>query len=176
MVKKKVPTAKFQWAYGWGVYDTVHKDNPIMMAWKQQQIERMEKVGVENLGRINHDEVAKKYCSANVFLYPTEFAEIDCISLSKAMAGGAIPVTTDFAALGEKQGNGGFFFHSSKTKDSWDGGYDYGYKENTKEIADKVVELLFNPPIERSAMRQWAKQTYSWQSIAETWLSAFGTN
>lgn len=176
MVKKEVPTAKFQWAYGWGVYDIVHKDNPLMMAWKQQQIERMEKVGVENLGRINHDEIAKKYCSANVFLYPTEFAEIDCISISKAMAGGAIPVTTDFAALGEKQGHGGFFFPSAKTKDDWDGGVDYGYTGDLQGMAQKVVELLFNPPIERSAMRQWAKETYSWKIIAETWLSAFGTN
>src|ERR1035437_9507853 len=34
-------------------------------------------------------------------------AEIDCISLSKAMAAGAIPITTDFGALGEKRGQGG---------------------------------------------------------------------
>ena len=52
---------------------------------------RMRELGVEELGRINHDEIAQLYCKANVFAYPSEYEEIDCISLSKAMAAGSGP-------------------------------------------------------------------------------------
>jgi hypothetical protein len=35
------------------------------------------------------------------------------------MAAGAVPVTTDFSAMGEKSKYGGVFIHSEKTKADW---------------------------------------------------------
>lgn len=173
MIKSSVPEAKLKWAYGWTTFDAVHFDNPKMMEWKGQMQAKMKELGVEELGRISHSEVAKLYLTANVFAYPSEFAEIDCISLSKAQAAGAIPVTTDFAAMGEKQ-QGGFFIHSDKTKDNWCLPYQFDFAmDSSKEVewANKVIDLLKKPVLEdtRQQMRKLAQKKYDWKLIAQKW-------
>ena len=144
------------------------------MKWKKQMISEMAEAGIEELGMVNHEEVRKLYQQANIFAYPTEFAEIDCISLSKAQAAGAIPITTDFAALKEKQ-VGGTFIHSDKTKDDWCAAYQHDFslqdKAKLKEWTQAVIETLKNPPTEdeRALMREWAKRTFDWKNIINQW-------
>lgn len=177
-VKKRVPEAKAIWAYGWGVYDSAHASNANMIAWKDEVCRKMaETDGFTALGRINHAEIAKLYQQANVFGYPTEFAEIDCISARKAQLAGAIPVVTDFAALDETV-KFGYKIHSDKTKDTWCKSYQFDFAledpEKRKEWVDRVVELLENPLAEtdRLAMRAWADQD-NWDVIAQRWNIAF---
>ena len=145
-VKKAVPKAKLQWAYGFGVWDIAHSSNPKMMELKSDLIRKMDELGVEQLGRISHGEVAKLYLKANIFAYPSEFAEIDCISLSKAMAAGALPITTDFAAMGEKSKNGGVFIHSDKTKDDWAKPYQMEFSlespEKRKQWTEETIRFF----------------------------------
>jgi glycosyltransferase involved in cell wall biosynthesis len=114
-----VPDAKAEWAYGWDVWDIVPYEKARKAVWKADMVARIKELGVQELGRISHGEIAELYRRASIFVYPTEFAEIDCISLSKGMAAGAIPITTDFAAMGNKSHHGGVFLHSKKTKDNW---------------------------------------------------------
>lgn len=173
-IKKEVPEAKLMWAYGWKVWDTAHSDNPAMLEWKQNiqaKIETLE--DFYELGRLGHDEVADLYKKAGIFAYPTEFAEIDCISLSKAMAAGAYPVATDFAALGEKTGHGGTFIHSDKNKDNWCLPYQKDFslqdEQKRKEWVDAVVKQLKKPDTNVDAMRQWAQKTFDWENIANVW-------
>lgn len=170
-IKAEVPDVKLKWCYGWGVFDTVYSDTPQMQEWKKTMQAKMKELGVEELGRLSHNDVAKLYMQAGIFAYPSEFAEIDCISLSKAMAGGAIPVTTDFAAMGEKQGFG-VFVHSDKTKDNWTENYKFDFSlQNTDEWAEKVIELLKNPPTEeqRLEMCKWAQDRFDWNKVIEQW-------
>ncbi len=174
-IKKQVPEAKLQWAYGFGVMDISHGDDQKMMEWKDTLIKRMEALGVANLGRVSHSQVAEMYKKANIFAYPSEFAEIDCISLSKAMAAGAVPITTSFAAMGEKQGHGGVFIHSDKTKDNWSRPYQFDYAledpEKKREFIENAVRFLKNPPSEeaRESMRDWARFTFDWERVVERW-------
>jgi glycosyltransferase involved in cell wall biosynthesis len=174
-VRKKVPAARCQWAYGWDVFDTAHSGSAIKMQWKADLIKKMAESGVEDLGRVSHEEVAKMYLTANIFAYPSEFAEIDCISLSKAMAAGAIPVTSDFSALGEKTGHGGVFIRSEKNNDTWAKPFQYDFglegEEKRKEWVEAVVKLLENPPgdEDRKEMRQWSRETFDWNKIADLW-------
>ncbi len=178
-VKKRVPEAECFYAYGWNVFDAANVDNVKAMEWKSKIVEKMKKTeGFYDLGRISHDEVAKLYLQANVFAYPTEFAEIDCISMTKAMAAGAIPVTSDFSALGDKIyicANIGVFIHSNKSKDSWLEDYqiDFSIKDEKmkKQWIEEVVRLLQSPLSEedRSDMRKAAKYYFSWDNIANQW-------
>jgi glycosyltransferase involved in cell wall biosynthesis len=174
-VKKEVPEAKLKWAYGWGVFDVVHGQDAEVMQWKDDIKDQMKELGVEELGRISHPEVAKLYLQGNILAYPSEFAEIDCISLSKAMAAGAIPVTTDFSAMGEKTGYGGVFIHSEKTPETWCKPYQHDFSledpEKRKEWTRAVIEILKNPPSEeeREAMRAWARETFAWEKVADVW-------
>ncbi len=177
-IKLQVPHAKAEWAYGWGVWDAVRASNLSLMQWKAAMQVRMRQLGVAERGRISYTEVARLYLRANIFAYPSEMAEIDCISLSKAMAAGAIPVTTDFAAMGEKSGHGGIFIPSTKTKDNWiqPGQFqvDMTDPEQKAQFVAAAVDLLRNPPAEsaRDSMRQWARSTFDWNTVADAWHGA----
>jgi glycosyltransferase involved in cell wall biosynthesis len=173
-IKKQVPQAKAQWAYGWGVWNLNDKVVE-RVEFKAEMEQRMKEIGVEVLGRLGHGDVAQLYRKANIFAYPSEMAEIDCISLSKAMAAGAIPITTDFAALGEKSGHGGVFLHSKKTKDDWIQPGQFHYEitdpEQKAQFVEEAVKLLLHPPPEkeREAMREWARTTFDWKAVADAW-------
>lgn len=172
-VKKLYPQAKMKWAYGWENYDNAHKGDTKKMAWRDKINREMEEAGIENLGRLTQADVAKLYCEASVFAYPTEFAEIDCISVKKAQAGGAIPVVTDFGAL-EESTQFGTKIHSNKTKDNWSKDYQfsYGLEDESKydEFAEAIVEQLKNPSVDRKEMVEWTKK-FSWNLISERWLN-----
>ena len=171
-VKEQVPEAKCEWAYGWDVFDTVHADNANVMKWKADIVKQMEEVGIVNRGRLSHKDVADMYKRARIFAYPTEFYEIDCISARKAQAGGAIPVTTDFAALDETV-QYGVKVHSKKTKDDWNGPYQADFALNNSEAesqwVDWCVAILEGKEQDQSEMREWTKQ-FDWDEISKVWL------
>jgi glycosyltransferase involved in cell wall biosynthesis len=174
-IKKVVPAVRLKWAYGWRVFEIAHSTNEKMMAFKDRMQKRMKDLGVEELGRVSHSEVAELYRRANVFAYPSEFAEIDCISLSKAMAAGAIPITTDFSAMKEKKGHGGVFLHSKKTKETWAEPYQIDFamhdKAMQKQWTQDAIRFLQNAPSEqaRNSMREWARFTFDWNKVADVW-------
>jgi len=174
-IKKQVPQARAQWAYGWGVWDSLYSSDAQRTQWKAKMQERMKHLGVQELGRLSHQQIAQLYLQANIFAYPTEFSEIDCISLSKAMAAGAIPITTDFAAMGEKSRHGGVFIHSNKTRDTCSLPHQFHFEitdpEQKAQFIREAVRLLLDPPSEaaREPMRQWARSTFDWNKIADAW-------
>lgn len=173
-VKKQVPEAKLVWCYGWQGFD-LKASNPRYSALKSELQARMKELGVEDLGRLSHDAVAQLYLKANILAYPSEFAEIDCISLSKGLAAGAIPLTTDFAAMGEKKGHGGVFIHSQKTKDDWAQPYQVDFSMSDAKMKEQWIEravhFLKHPPTEdqRKSMREWAQFAYDWERVAFIW-------
>lgn len=171
-VKKKVPQAKLAWAYGWEVYDATHETNKERMAWKEAILKKMDELGVENLGKINHTEVAKLYKRGRILAYPTEFYEISCITAMKAQAGGAVPITTDFAALDETV-QFGTKVHSPKTKETWirDGQIDWGLEDELVRTrwVNATVKLLQSEYEEPTLMMEWAKSTYDWENVVTKW-------
>lgn len=173
-VREAVPTARLQWAYGWGVWDSVFSGDAERTDWKNEVIELAKSIpGVEILGRLGHDEVAKMYQRASIFAYPTAFYEIDCISARKAQAGGAWPIVTDFAALDETVQHG-FKVKTDIKKENWGKPYQFDFSlQDEKAIDEWVAECIYaleNPPdAERvQRMREWTKQ-FDWDVIMETW-------
>jgi len=181
-VKEQVPTARAQWAYGWDVWDNVHAGNLKRMAWKEETVKKMEEAGIEILGRLNHQEVAKLYERANIFLYPTEFAEIHCISAVKAQAAGDIVITTNFSALDETVRHG-VKVTSRKTKDDWARPYQFDFSVENKAMIDEFVDhtvMYLKAAIStvnyRGAIDEqmdWARRTYNWERIAKMWHKTF---
>lgn len=103
-IREAVPDATLTIAYGWNVYDAVHKGNGAMGAWKWRMIRKMHDLkdqGVKELGRVSHIEQAKLLKQTKVWAYPTEFNEINCITALKVQEAGCIPVTTACYALRE---------------------------------------------------------------------------
>lgn len=167
-VKKRVPKARLQWAYGWDGFVDTYRNDAKKMAWMEQTKKEMKEAGIEDLGRITQEEVGRLYQKASIFAYPTEFAEIDCISVRKAQVAGAFPVTTDFGAL-EESVSWGCKIHSTKTKDNWNKPYQFhfgleGDKEQ-QEWIDNVVEILKNG----TKLDGVVMGHKGWPSIVERW-------
>lgn len=169
-VKKQVPEAKLKWAYGWGNYDDLFKSDPLRQNWKAVVEAKIKSAGIECLGKIPQKDVAKLYEQAQILAYPSEFAEIDCISVKKAQAAECIPVTTDFGAFKESN-QLGYLIPSKKNNSNWSMPYQYGYgitDENIKqEWVDTVVFILKNN-IKAPDGKEWSKQ-FDWDKIAKKW-------
>jgi glycosyltransferase involved in cell wall biosynthesis len=172
-VKERVPQARLKWAYGFDIFDKSFSTNKPAMAWRNECLAEMEKAGIENLGRLSQKECAKLYLEGNILAYPSEFFEIDCITVKKAQACGCIPITTDFGALDESVQNG-IKIHSKLTDDTWGKRFTHGIfdEETQNKWVDAVVRQLQKPMGDRTEMKEWAKK-FAWPIISREWTNIF---
>lgn len=168
-VKKQVPKAKMKWAYGWELFKRYSATDPKKMQWMKDTQKAMKDAGIEDLGRLSQKGIGQLYQQATIFAYPSEFAEIDCISVRKAQAAGCFPITTTFGALDESTFFGDKVV-SEKDKDSWVKPYQFTYglesEKAQREWVDAVVFRLKNP--KKFDPTEWRKQ-FEWSSIAARW-------
>lgn len=110
---------------GWGASE---KDSDGMAG---EQFAKVKQLQTDGYSIINHKhvpstEMRQWQLSADLLLYPTNFDETYCISLTEAMAAGAIPVVSKRAALAERlqDGHNGFLVgelgHDATTEDAKD--------------------------------------------------------
>lgn len=161
-VLKAVPDAKLRVMYGWGSYKAVHKNNPERLEWMEKMKRRAgELEGVEDIGKVGQKQIIQEILSAGVWAYPCPFPEISCITAMKNQAGGAIPVSSNYAALAET--------------------VQYGYKMQMDEWNDDtqaeytalLIEALTDPKQDREAMMAGARQRFSWTNVAKQWIGEF---
>lgn len=156
-IKKKYPEAELHWYYGWQSFDNYNKNNPERMAFKAEIVELMKQEGVFGGTRISHNQIAQETASADLWLYPTEFPEISCISAMKAQALGAIPVCTDKGALAETVQSG--------IKIDWNDIW------SSKEKQDEFIEAIGKAhDMDREEVRK-AGKAYDWDVVAKDWDS-----
>jgi glycosyltransferase involved in cell wall biosynthesis len=168
-IKKQVPDATLDIYYGWESFEAIHRGNPERMAWKDKITRQIEESdGVTDHGRVGHDVIAKEMSKSDVWPYPCPFPEIYCITAVKAQAAGAIPVSSNFAALDETVQYGGKMLMK-----------DFGDKE-AKQFTKLLVEWLTKPQEEkdkaRAEMKKWARENCSWAKVAEGWINEFNKN
>ena len=172
-VKRRVPEARLKWAYGFEIFDNAHKNNSTMMEWKEKCLKEMEEAGIENMGRLSQAETAKLYMEGRILAYPSEFYEIDCISVKKAEYAMCVPVTSDFAAFKESN-QYGVCIPSKKTIENWSKPYQIGFGiEDIKAQeawVDTVVDILEKPMLENQQMMEWAKK-FDWSIISNHWIN-----
>lgn len=177
-VRQEVPDAKMQWAYGWTVTDKGMEGQTKYPEWKANVIKGMQEAGIEDLGRLTHKEIAKLYNKASLFVYPTGFPEIDCISITKAMAAGCLPISTDYAAIAEKMHYGGEYVHWPYTDDKFDW-YDMAINDDKikAEFVKRIIHSLKSPPKEKGRdMIRGIAEHYSWDKIIDRWNTILCTN
>jgi 2-polyprenyl-3-methyl-5-hydroxy-6-metoxy-1,4-benzoquinol methylase/glycosyltransferase involved in cell wall biosynthesis len=162
-IKEKVPDVELDVYYGFNVWRAAARNSPDELA----QIDRIEKKmketpGVNAMGRVNQQELAQAWLRAKVWAYPTWFTETYCISALEAQAAGAVPVTTNLAALSENVYSG---FLLSPPLD----------EEYNKDFVDAVVELLTDEE-ERQLHVKLGRETaekLTWSSLALDWRKQF---
>lgn len=171
-IKAKEPRAKMKWAYGFDVFDIMYKRDGDKQKWKKDLEVKMKEAGIENLGKISHQEVADLTLSAGVMLYPTHFFEIDCVSARKAQLGGAHVVSSDFGALNTTVEHG-YKIKSPYTKENWCPPYAFDFsddEERDEEYVEAVLQAFKNN--DRDEMMEWASQ-FTPDYIANIWQKEF---
>lgn len=178
LIRKEFPTAKVCWAYGFssGVTKDSLETNVLTKDWVKGMKRRIsETEGFEDLGRVSHKEILKLSRRSNLFVYGTVFPEIDCISVTKAMAAGTVPIMTLSGALKEKAQ-----FCDNKgiaVKERTDNGtLDYSVKgEKFAKWVQNIIEAL-RQPIDidkRRKMKMAVAKNYDWKKIASQWEECF---
>lgn len=159
-IRKKWKEAELHIFYGWKSYYESHKTEPTKMAWMEHMQELMEQEGVINHDRVGQKELAEQMSDSTLWLYPTEFPEIHCITALEMQAAGVYPITTGFAALAETQVSG-------IKIDGEPSGNEFRERFiNEMEMAIKNPDLI-QTEVEKG--KQYA-QDCSWDNVANVWL------
>jgi len=156
-IKKEFPKAELHLYYGWHTFEKLEKNNPERMAWMRKVKKLMEQDGVINHGRVGQQELAEDLMKTSYWLYPTNFAEIHCITACEMQAAGVIPITSGYAALAETQKVG-----VKLEGDIHDPLY---HKRYIQEVIKTVKEN--DGSISKQA-REEAKQ-FSWDLVVNAW-------
>ncbi|ETW05011.1 hypothetical protein, variant [Aphanomyces invadans] len=98
-IRRRIPNATLHVYYGF-TQAFVRFAQP-SDAWRQRMDILLQQDGITYYGLVDHDTLAKGYASAGFYLYPTTYFETSCVSIMKAMANGAIPITSKRGALHE---------------------------------------------------------------------------
>ena len=164
-IKKEVPKAELHIFYGWNLWDELYQDDKSMMELKKKINEMMQQPGVYHHGRVSQEQITEEYQKSSIWAYPTEFGEISCITAMKTQALGAIPITTNVAALDETVQ----FGLKVDSKDI------YTDIDAQTEFVNGAVSVLKNPPTEkeRKEMMDWAEKEFSWKKVALQWDKEF---
>ena len=169
LIKRSDKPWKLAWYYGFDVFDGVMENNKEMMAWKADMVARFNALVAEGRAEggymINHREIAKKYLEAGVFLYPTQFYEIHCISAVKAQLAGCKMVTSDFAALNETVKTGALHTDGAK----WKNGESTFGDNQTDLYVDAILSWGDND------VSKEVSEEYNWPNIVKRWQELLGT-
>jgi glycosyltransferase involved in cell wall biosynthesis len=118
---------------------------------------KMEQPGIVNHGRVSQTELAKDLLASSLWLYPTEFPEIHCITALEMQAAGVYPITTGYAALAETQQAGVKLPGDPKTPE-W-----------RAKFVDEVVKAYENQAWKAETGRDYAKKC-SWDNTTSVWI------
>lgn len=172
-VKKAVPDAECDVYYGWQGYDEINKDNPERMAWKQKLIDQGRNlIDFRDNDKIGHEQIIEEIQKAGVWAYPTMFPEVYCITAAKAQAGGAWPVSSDFAVLDDMVR---FGYKQHMEEHSAQSHVGMWSEKEINQYTNALIDVLKNPPTEeqRREMMEFTRKKRSWLRTAEGWSEDF---
>ncbi len=160
-VIKEVPDATLDIYYGFELYDTTSwGSTKVGQQWKQYMLQLLDQPGVIDHGRVGSDVVAKAYEKADVWAYPTGFPEIDCITATKAMAAGCVPITTEFAVMKER--NQGIIVEGSIQEE-----------ETFNKFQTELINLLKDEDKKQEIRDKLNVENYTWPNVAKQWDQLF---
>jgi len=156
---ERYPDATLSICYGWDLFLKGYSTNPERMAWKDKVDKLMEQNGITHHGRVGKDKLKEIRKECGIWVYPTHFTEINCITALECQDDGLVPVVINLAALEETVGSG------SKIEGDI---YDPMTKERFKEELFKYMddEKLWQK--ESESAKNFAKG-YDWSLIAKEW-------
>jgi protein O-GlcNAc transferase len=143
--------------------------------WQSEVLTLLQQQGVVYHGSVNHNELSYALSNAGFILYPTRYPETRCITIMRAMALGAIPITSSYIKSALVNLTVGFDLGPhQRLIDGSDVAYEYWlkYKWAPSVIAAASVNNDTLIAI-RQKMKLHARSRFSWKSSAETFSSIF---
>lgn len=174
-ILERVPDAELHVFYGfenWLKSAQAARDNELVARIEKLRA-RLQEPGIVYRGRIGQKALAREFLKAELWIYPTWFAETFCLSALEAMASGTPIVTTDVAALQTTVGEAGILVPVVKNM------YGCGMTDDPafrKVFLEMAVMMLTNP----EERRKWSQAglakaaRFGWNGIVEDWLGAVG--
>lgn len=157
-IRAEVPKAELHVYYGWKTFYELEKHNPERVKWMRKVQEDMKQPGIIDHGRVGQAELAEEMMKSDIWLYPTYFEEINCITALENQAAGCVPVVTNYAALVETVADSAYKvrgdIHNPKVQEQWVTQAIQALKENKEQL--------------RKELKGFAK-SYSWSEIAKQW-------
>lgn len=172
-VVEQVPDAELHIYYGWAAWDVI--SDPALQAYRRHVADLMLRTkNVVNHGRINQDELAQDLLRTSIWLYPAKMPQMPpwngadwyetyCIAAVEAQVAGAIPITTDVAALAETV-KSGTIIPSTIGKDA------------ASHYVDAVLRVLQQDEKGLSKLRKKVRErapVQEWAEVARRWMEVF---
>jgi protein O-GlcNAc transferase len=176
-IRAFIPEAQLTVYYGFtpAFLRWARRKMPSFETWKKEMDNMLTQPGVKYIGLVDHEELAKGYANAGFSLYPTTFSETSCVSLMKAMANGAIPITSRYVASA-----------LSETCDEFDLGPSTPVQSEQELVAPNsqwitswienivmAVQNVQETQALRKKMKEFARKRYQWSNVALQWHGIF---
>ena len=180
LIKQQLPSAVLEVFYGFSpAFDNFGRQHlgANFEDWRQGMLQLLKQDGIEYRGMVSHQVLAEAYARAGFILYPTTYPETGCVTVMKAMAMGAIPITSRFPGstlpeltlqwdLGpqpyDENPN-----HGQQDYDMW--ALEWVQAVVNASRFDQRGELANH----RAQMKQEARNRFLWSRVAQTWQNAF---
>jgi 2-polyprenyl-3-methyl-5-hydroxy-6-metoxy-1,4-benzoquinol methylase/tetratricopeptide (TPR) repeat protein len=158
-IRDAVPDAELHLFYGWKTYDEMMKAGRRSKKYRQVMTELMKQDGIFEHGRIGHRQLIKEFQKSGLWVYPSHFEEISCISAMKAQACGCVPVCTDYAALNETV-MGGIKVHGK-----------CGEGDTNEIFKTELIKVLKDTDYQEKLRKELPdKNIFSWEKVAKKWV------
>ena len=161
---------------------------PRFDAWRETIEALLGQPGVVYHGMVSHEALARGYADAGFVLYPTTYPETGCVSIMKAMALGAIPVTSRYAGsvvpeltnrfdLGpetprDADASVSVVLDDLRTdRDPADDAWQAAFAQAAVDAATSATRSLLDA--HRADMKRYARDRFLWTHVAEKWESHF---
>jgi len=172
-IREICPEAELHVYYGFDTWERMaelHRDKiaKLQIEIFRTRMENMADQGVVSHGRVGQAELAKAYLGASMWLYPTNFHEVSCITAMEAQAAMALPITTKLGALIETVKFGCLIDPPNSRA---------GYREEFLVPVRDCVEksnarwAFIEPRLKRE--RKLTLQEMGWDGVAKQWEALF---
>ncbi|OQR91512.1 UDP-N-acetylglucosamine-peptide N-acetylglucosaminyltransferase [Achlya hypogyna] len=155
----------------YGFTPAVVKAGVLSAAWREHLETLLQQDGIVYHGLVDHATLAQGYANAGFYLYPTTYPETSCVSIMKAMAAGAIPITSRRAALAEVVGHHDLG-PSTPLQDDINATLAW-----VNDWIEHIVAAVHLSDAEqskrRSAMKEHAQHAFLWSHVADKWSVLF---
>lgn len=151
---------------GWGMS---YRDNELQAGELYRRIESMKHNGlhIHNYKHVPRPELREHQFNADLLLYPTNFDETYCISLTECMAAGVVPVVSNRAAMARISDDVNGYLVGEFNSDAYS-------EENKALFVESVETALIVSENTKRLLRESARDTarqHDYDSLVPKWAS-----